>query len=139
MATMRKDEPQYSILLKVHMALQTAVKPGKRTALKSSISASFTRIDGRFERFMPERNCPQRNDDRFYDNPVKEQKKTITTTPEGCVNFRLVNKTCFFTSFYLIYFFRNNTMIINSVVLVRKRNIPTERPQPVGEVCANFS
>jgi hypothetical protein len=27
----------------------------------------------------------------------------------------------------------------NSVVLVRKRTIPTERPQPVGEVSANFS
>jgi hypothetical protein len=27
----------------------------------------------------------------------------------------------------------------NSVVLVRKRNIPTERPQPAGEVSANFS
>jgi hypothetical protein len=28
---------------------------------------------------------------------------------------------------------------LNSVVLVRKRTIPTERPQPVGEVNANFS
>jgi hypothetical protein len=28
---------------------------------------------------------------------------------------------------------------INSAVLVRKRTIPTERPQPVGEVSANFS
>jgi hypothetical protein len=27
----------------------------------------------------------------------------------------------------------------NSVVLVRKRTIPTEQPQPVGEVSANFS
>jgi hypothetical protein len=27
----------------------------------------------------------------------------------------------------------------NSVVLVRKRTIPTERPQPVGEVNANCS
>jgi hypothetical protein len=27
----------------------------------------------------------------------------------------------------------------NSVVLVRKRTIPTERPQPAGEVSANFS
>jgi hypothetical protein len=27
----------------------------------------------------------------------------------------------------------------NSVVLVRMRTIPTERPQPVGEVSANFS
>jgi hypothetical protein len=27
----------------------------------------------------------------------------------------------------------------NSVVLVRKRTIPTERPQPVGEFSANFS
>jgi hypothetical protein len=27
----------------------------------------------------------------------------------------------------------------NSVVLVRKRTIPTERPQPAGEVNANFS
>jgi hypothetical protein len=30
-------------------------------------------------------------------------------------------------------------ILINSVVLVRKRTIPTERPQPVGEVSANFS
>jgi hypothetical protein len=30
-------------------------------------------------------------------------------------------------------------LIINSVVLVRKRTIPTERPQPAGEVSANFS
>jgi hypothetical protein len=29
--------------------------------------------------------------------------------------------------------------MINSVVLVRKRTIPTERQQPVGEVSANFS
>jgi hypothetical protein len=29
--------------------------------------------------------------------------------------------------------------LLNSVVLVRKRTIPTERPQPVGEVSANFS
>jgi hypothetical protein len=28
---------------------------------------------------------------------------------------------------------------LNSVVLVRKRTIPTERPQPIGEVSANFS
>jgi hypothetical protein len=28
---------------------------------------------------------------------------------------------------------------LNSVVLVRKRTIPTERPQPAGEVSANFS
>jgi hypothetical protein len=28
---------------------------------------------------------------------------------------------------------------LNSVVLVRKRTIPTERPQPVGEVSANVS
>jgi hypothetical protein len=28
---------------------------------------------------------------------------------------------------------------LNSVVLVRKRTIPTERPQPVGEGSANFS
>jgi hypothetical protein len=27
---------------------------------------------------------------------------------------------------------------INSVALVRERTIPTERPPPVGEVCANF-
>jgi hypothetical protein len=27
----------------------------------------------------------------------------------------------------------------NSVVLVRKRTIPTERPQPAAEVSANFS
>jgi hypothetical protein len=28
---------------------------------------------------------------------------------------------------------------LNSAVLVRKRTIPTERPQPAGEVSANFS
>jgi hypothetical protein len=28
---------------------------------------------------------------------------------------------------------------LNSVVLVRKRTIPTERPQLAGEVSANFS
>jgi hypothetical protein len=28
---------------------------------------------------------------------------------------------------------------LNSVALVRKQTIPTERPQPVGEVSANFS
>jgi hypothetical protein len=31
------------------------------------------------------------------------------------------------------------TKKLNSVVIVRKRTIPTERPQPVGEVSANFS
>jgi hypothetical protein len=29
--------------------------------------------------------------------------------------------------------------ILNAVVLIRKRTIPTERPQPDGEVSANFS
>jgi hypothetical protein len=29
--------------------------------------------------------------------------------------------------------------VLNSAVLVRKRTIPTERPQPAGEVSANFS
>jgi hypothetical protein len=33
--------------------------------------------------------------------------------------------------------FRLLTEEKNSVVLVRKRTIPTERPQPVGEVSAN--
>jgi hypothetical protein len=28
---------------------------------------------------------------------------------------------------------------VNSVILVRNRTIPTERPQPAGEVSANFS
>jgi hypothetical protein len=28
---------------------------------------------------------------------------------------------------------------LNSMVLVRKRTIPTERPRPVGEVSANIS
>jgi hypothetical protein len=31
------------------------------------------------------------------------------------------------------------TSIKNSMVLVRKRTIPTEQPQPAGEVSANFS
>jgi hypothetical protein len=34
---------------------------------------------------------------------------------------------------------KNFRRAINSVVLVRKRTIPTERPQPVDEVSANFS
>jgi hypothetical protein len=34
---------------------------------------------------------------------------------------------------------RLNLKKLNSVVLVRMRTIPTERPQPVGEVSANFS
>jgi hypothetical protein len=33
----------------------------------------------------------------------------------------------------------NKKKKLNSVVLVRKRTIPTERPQPAGEVSANFS
>jgi hypothetical protein len=33
----------------------------------------------------------------------------------------------------------NTKTKLNSVVLVRKCTIPTERPQPVGEVSANFS
>jgi hypothetical protein len=33
----------------------------------------------------------------------------------------------------------NKTKKTNSVVLVCKRSIPTERSQPVGEVSANFS
>jgi hypothetical protein len=33
----------------------------------------------------------------------------------------------------------NKNYKTNSVVLVRKRTIPTERPQPAGEVSANFS
>jgi hypothetical protein len=36
-------------------------------------------------------------------------------------------------------YLRHIARIKNSVVLVRKRTIPTERPQPVGEVSANFS
>jgi hypothetical protein len=33
----------------------------------------------------------------------------------------------------------NNNNKLNSVVLVRKRTIKTERPQPAGKVSANFS
>jgi hypothetical protein len=33
----------------------------------------------------------------------------------------------------------NDQKTKNSVVLARKQNIPTERPQPAGEVIANFS
>jgi hypothetical protein len=33
----------------------------------------------------------------------------------------------------------NPTKKLNSVVLVRKRTIPTKRPQPADEVSANFS
>jgi hypothetical protein len=32
----------------------------------------------------------------------------------------------------------NNNKTLNSVALVRKRTIPTERPPPVGEVSGNF-
>jgi hypothetical protein len=32
-----------------------------------------------------------------------------------------------------------NLLKLNSVVSVRKRTMPTERPYPVGEVSANFS
>jgi hypothetical protein len=39
---------------------------------------------------------------------------------------------CYKVSYTFFFYF-------NSVVLVRKRNIPIERPQPVGEVSANFS
>jgi hypothetical protein len=35
--------------------------------------------------------------------------------------------------------FKDINLNLNSVVLVRKRTIPTERPQPAGEVSANFS
>jgi hypothetical protein len=41
-----------------------------------------------------------------------------------------------------LYTFKQNASVqnrINSVVLVRKRTIPTERPPLVGEVSANFS
>jgi hypothetical protein len=38
---------------------------------------------------------------------------------------------------YFPYHYEDLTKL-NSVVLVRKRTIPTERPQPVGEVSANF-
>jgi hypothetical protein len=58
MATMRKGEPNH-ILLIVHMVLRRVVKAGKRTALKSSLSAFSIRIDGRFERFKPERYNPK--------------------------------------------------------------------------------
>jgi hypothetical protein len=34
---------------------------------------------------------------------------------------------------------REDKLKLNSVVLVHKRTIPTERPQPAGEVSANFS
>jgi hypothetical protein len=34
---------------------------------------------------------------------------------------------------------RRRNLNSNSVVLIRKRTIPTERPQPVDEVSANFS
>jgi hypothetical protein len=33
----------------------------------------------------------------------------------------------------------DGVVLKNSVVLVRKRTIPTERPQPAGEVSVNFS
>jgi hypothetical protein len=46
----------------------------------------------------------------------------------------VLSRTCFF----FIPYFSPQTKKTNSVVLVRKRTIPTERPQPVGEVSANF-
>jgi hypothetical protein len=47
------------------------------------------------------------------------------------------------TGFGLVIGFINHLQVVtktkNSVVLVRKRAIPTEQPQPAGEVSANFS
>jgi hypothetical protein len=44
--------------------------------------------------------------------------------------------TLFSKSLLNVYNLQQNKT--NSVVLVRKETIPTERPQPVGEVSANF-
>jgi hypothetical protein len=41
------------------------------------------------------------------------------------------------TKLLAVLFFELNIIKLNSVVLVRKRTIPIERPQPVGEVSAN--
>jgi hypothetical protein len=41
--------------------------------------------------------------------------------------------------YHIIKFPVLNTLKLNSVVLVRKRTIPTKRPQPADEVSANFS
>jgi hypothetical protein len=39
----------------------------------------------------------------------------------------------------VILFYKLTKTKLNSAALVRKRTIPTERPQPAGEVSANFS
>jgi hypothetical protein len=40
---------------------------------------------------------------------------------------------------FIVTVMKTSNQMINSEVLVRKRTIPTERPQSVGEVSANFS
>jgi hypothetical protein len=50
------------------------------------------------------------------------------TTPRQCYDWHAQSLNIF------KYFIKKN-----SVVLARKRTIPTERPQPAGEVSANFS
>ena len=49
-------------------------------------------------------------------------------------------KELLYNELLLWYEFRwsDNGFNENSVALVRKRTIPTERPPPVGEVSANF-
>jgi hypothetical protein len=44
-----------------------------------------------------------------------------------------------FHNILYLKFESGNNKKLNSVVLVRKRTIPTEQPQPAGEVSANLS
>jgi hypothetical protein len=49
------------------------------------------------------------------------------------------SETLAYNSNLMLLIVRKLKTKLNSVVLVRKRTIPTELPQPVGEVSANFS
>jgi hypothetical protein len=64
---------------------------------------------------------------RLFDHP----------SPKPWILGAVANSSSFMIQ--ITYYKYSTQLKLNSVVLVGKRTIPTERPQPVGEVSANFS
>jgi hypothetical protein len=70
----------------------------------------------------------------------KETGMSRFTVMPFCLPKEVIPKRSILAEHIVFSLFRHTRIRIdNSVVLVRKRTIPTERPQPVGEVSANFS
>jgi hypothetical protein len=79
---------------------------------------------------------------KTYDHASVNPRKYVAMVTQNCVILELSSHRYIMYDrpiYIAILCTYIHTANLNSVVLVRKRTIPTERPQPVGEVSANFS